>query len=110
MATTFSVLATISRHLRAAIVPMETWSSLLADVGMESTLAGWASTLFSETSAAAVYCAIMKPEFNPPSLTRKAGRPLSLGFTRRSMRRSEMLASSATAMPRKSMASATGCP
>ena len=51
-----------------------------------------------------------RTEFNPPSLTRKAGRPLRLGLTSRSMRRSEMLASSATAMPMKSMASATGCP
>ena len=38
---------------------METWSSWLALDGMESTLAGCASTLFSETSAAAVYCTIM---------------------------------------------------
>jgi hypothetical protein len=34
---------------------------------MESTLAGWQSTLFSLTSAAATYCGIMKPEFSPPS-------------------------------------------
>ena len=77
---------------------------------MESTEAGWARTLFSETREAAEYWAIMNPEFNPPSLMRKAGNPLSMGLTRRSTRRSEMLASSARAMPRKSMARATGCP
>ena len=32
---------------------------------MLSTLAGWARILLSETSAAAVTCAIMKPEFSP---------------------------------------------
>ena len=35
---------------------------MLADVGIESTLAGCANTLFSETREAAVYCAIIKPE------------------------------------------------
>jgi hypothetical protein len=30
------------------------------------TVDGWASDLFSDVSAAAVQCAIMKPEFNPP--------------------------------------------
>ena len=60
------------------MVPMLTWSSLFAEVGMESTLAGCASTLFSDTSAAAVYCAIMNPEFRPESATRNAGRPLSV--------------------------------
>ncbi len=38
---------------------MLTWSSRLADVGIESTLAGWASVLISEVSAAAVTWAIM---------------------------------------------------
>ena len=33
---------------------MLTWSSWLAEVGMLSTLAGWASCLFSLVSAAAV--------------------------------------------------------
>ena len=59
----------------AAVGPIETWSSLPAEVGIESTLAGWASALFSETSAAAVTCAIIKPECSPPSRARKAGRP-----------------------------------
>ncbi len=45
-----------------AVAAMETWSSWLAEVGMESTLAGRPSACFSETSAAAVTCGIMKPE------------------------------------------------
>ena len=44
-------------------------------VGMESTLAGWHSTLFSETRAAAVYCGIMKPELTPVSFISSLGRP-----------------------------------
>ena len=40
-------------------MPIETWSSRPAEEGMESTLAGWARTLFSETSAALVTWAIM---------------------------------------------------
>ena len=44
---------------------MLTWSSLLADVGIVSTLAGCASVLISEVRAAAVTCAIMKPEWSP---------------------------------------------
>ena len=39
---------------RAAWAPMGTWSSLAAEVGMLSTLAGWARTLFSDTRAEAV--------------------------------------------------------
>ena len=46
---------------------MLTWSSWLAEVGRLSTLAGCASDLFSDASAAAVTCAIMKPEFRPGS-------------------------------------------
>lgn len=45
----------ISLAFLAAIVPMETKSSMLAEVGMESTEAGWARILFSETKAAVVY-------------------------------------------------------
>ena len=40
-----------------------------------STDAGCASDLFSEASAAAVTCAIMKPELTPPSWTRNGGSP-----------------------------------
>ena len=45
--------------LRAEMLPIDTWSSLPAELGIESTLAGNASDLHSETSAAALYCAIM---------------------------------------------------
>ena len=89
---------------------MLTWSSWLPDVGIESTTAGEANTLFSDTSAAAVYCAIIMPELSPPCSVRNGGSPESCGFTMRSVRRSEMLASSERAIPRKSMAMATGSP
>lgn len=42
-----------------AVVPIETMSSWFAEDGMESTEAGCASTLFSETIEAAEYCTIM---------------------------------------------------
>ena len=74
----------------------------MAEVGIVSTLAGCASTLFSVASAAAVYCVIMKPEFRPPSRVRKAGSTFvfEAWSVSRMVRRSEMLPSSATAMPR----------
>src|SRR3982751_2698673 len=76
---------------------------------MEPTAAGWQSDLFSETSDAATYCGIMNPELRPPSLVRNAGRPSDrFGLTSRSTRRSEMLASSATAIARASSANARG--
>ncbi len=59
MATMFCTLARMLPSLRAAMLPILTWSSWLAEVGMESTEAGWARTLFSETRDAAVYWAIM---------------------------------------------------
>ncbi len=43
----------------AAAMPIETWSSRPAEDGIESTEDGWHRTLFSETSAAEVTCAIM---------------------------------------------------
>jgi hypothetical protein len=80
-------------------------------VGIESTLAGWASTLFSLTRAADTYCGIMKPELRPPSTVRNAGSPSdSVGFTIRSVRRSEIEASSDTAIASASSANATGSP
>src|SRR5690606_30819274 len=97
-ATTVAALSTTSRSLRAACAPIETWSSWFALVGMVSTEAGWASTLFSLTNAAAVYWATIRPEFRPPSRVRKAGRPESAGFTSCSTLRSLTLASSATAI------------
>ena len=39
MARMRRVLATARAALRAAVTPIETWSSLLAEVGIESTLA-----------------------------------------------------------------------
>ena len=95
-------LATTRAAFQAAVGPIETWSSLPAEVGIESTLAGWARVLLSETSAAAVTCAIMRPEWSPPSRARKAGRPERAGFTSRSVRRSLMAPSSAAAIARRS--------
>ena len=70
-----------------------------AEVGIESTDAGCASVLHSETSAAAVTCAIMRPELSPPFSTRNAGqlrgRRDSCSF---SMRRSEIDARSVAAI------------
>ena len=65
----------------AAAMLMLTWSSLFADVGIVSTPAGCASVLSSEASAAAVTCAIIRPDCSPPSRVRNAGRPLSAGLT-----------------------------
>jgi hypothetical protein len=62
MARMRRVLATARAALAAAVTPIETWSSLFAEVGIESTLAGWARVLFSEARAAAVTCAIMSPD------------------------------------------------
>ena len=63
------------RAWRAAIGPIETWSSWLALVGIESADAGWARTLFSEARAAAVYWKIISPESSPMAGARNAGRP-----------------------------------
>ena len=87
---------------------MLTWSSWFAEVGSESTLRGCASALFSEASAAAVTCAIMKPEFTPPSSTRNGGRPDRFASIRSAMRRSASAPVSAMASARLSAANATG--
>ena len=42
---------------------------------MESTLAGCASTLFSDTMEAAVYWMIIMPELTPGALDKKGGKP-----------------------------------
>jgi hypothetical protein len=75
---------------------------------MLSTLAGKARLLFSDTSAAAVTCAIMKPELTPLSCTRKGGRPLIFGSTSTAVRRSEIEPTSHSAMASMSAAKATG--
>ena len=104
-------MSNISLACLDAIVPIETWSSWFAEDGIESTLAGWANTLFSETNEAALYWTIINPEFTPPSLTKNAGRPwLSAGFTIFSSLRSDIFAISDKAIPKKSKASAIGSP
>ena len=62
-------------------------------------------------SAAAVTWAIMNPELTPASCVRKGGSPwFRSGCTRRSMRRSEIVARLVSAMASTSSASATACP
>ena len=79
-----------------------------ADVGIESTEAGWHHTLFSATSAAAVTWAIMNPESRPASRARNGGSPENAVLVSFSIRRSLIDASSASAMARKSAANAIG--
>ena len=110
IARTLLVFLKISMAFLAAIVPIDTWSSWFPEDGIESTLAGCASNLFSDTSAAALYCTIINPELTPPDSTKNAGRPLRDGLTILSSLLSEISAISARAIPRKSKASATGCP
>ena len=91
---------------------MLTKSSLLPLVVMEPSEAGWPSTRFSATSAAAVTCAIISPD-SSPAMARQERRQVLVqtpGFTSRSMRRSEMPASAASATARKSSWNASGSP
>ena len=82
---------------------MDTWSSCMAEEGIESTLAGAASRLSSLTIPAWVYWAIMWPLSVPGSSARNGGRPWLREVSRnRSVRRSLIEATSATAMARKS--------
>lgn len=102
-ATTLVSPSTAVRSLRAADQPMETWSSCIADDGMESADAGTASRFSSLTRAAWVYWAIISPESTPASSARNGGSPwLRFLSSSRSVRRSVMDARSATAMARKS--------
>ena len=71
---------------------------------------GETKTLFSLDNAAAVTCATMNPEFNPGWSARKGGRSPYSGFKIRSMRRSEMFASTEREMARKSNAKPRYCP
>ena len=87
---------------------MDTWSSWLADVGRLVTLLGLARHWFSAARAAAVTWAIMKPEFTPLSLMRKAGRPERPGSSSKDRRRSEMAPISDTASAMMSATKAMG--
>ena len=102
-ATTRVSPSTERRSLRAADQPMETWSSCMALDGIESTEAGTASRLSSETIAAWVYCAIMWPLSTPGSPARNGGSPWLRALSRnRSVRRSLIEATSAATIARKS--------
>ena len=105
-----STFASTSRACRAAIEPIETWSSWFALVGIESAEAGWTSDLFSDTSAAAVYWSSIIPLLRPASSARNGGRPESRPSISSAVRRSLIEPSSAIASAAKSIASATGSP
>ena len=102
-ARTRASASTERRSLRAADQPIDTWSSCMALLGIESTLAGAARRFISDTRAAWVYWAIMWPESTPGLSARNGGSPLLRDWSRnRSVRRSEMLARSAATIARKS--------
>jgi hypothetical protein len=87
------------------------WSSCIALVGTESTLAGAASRRFSATIAACVYWAIISPELTPGSSARNGGKPYErLASSSRSVRRSAIAPTSAAAIARKSQTRASGAP
>jgi hypothetical protein len=65
--------------------------------------------LFSLTSAAAVTCGIISPEFNPLSSTRNGGSPLIFGSISTAVRRSEIEPTSQSAIAIVSAAKPTGC-
>ena len=103
--------STARRSLRPAAQPMDTWSSCIADEGIESAEAGMAQRFSSLTMPAAVYCAIMWPESTPGSSARNAFRPRLRAVSRkRSVRLSLIDAKSATTTAKKSNTYATGAP
>ena len=76
---------------------------------MLSTLPGWAIDLFSEASAAAVTCAIIKPELTPALSTKNGGRPPDkVASISKATRRSDIEPISAIAKAKISAAKATG--
>src|SRR4051812_34885750 len=111
MAMICSTWPRICRACRPEIGPIETWSSWLALVGIESADAGWTRTLFSEASAAAVYWRSIEPVSRPESELRNAGSPsFRCGSMSSAVRRSLIEPSSARASFAKSSASAIGSP
>jgi hypothetical protein len=89
----------MARSLTAAVMPIETWSSLPPEVGRLSVVAGWASTFISFRSATATTCAIIMPEDVPGWVVKNGGSPSFMsGLTSRSVRRSLMLPSEQSAM------------
>ncbi len=111
MATTRPSPSSAVRSLRAADQPIDTWSSCIAEDGIESTDAGTASRFSSPTSAACVYWAIISPESTPASSARNGGSPCDrFRSSSRSVRRSVIEARSAAAMARKSSTYPRGAP
>ena len=104
-----SRLSVIRSSRRAPWAAIETWSSWLAEVGVESTRPGWRSCLFSDISAAVVTSAIMQPGVQA-GLRRQERRQAedSAGSTSIAMRRWAMAPISQTASAIMSAANATG--
>lgn len=99
----------MARGRRAPWQAVDTWSSWLAEVGIESTEAGCDICLFPAVRAADVTSAIMKPGFSPGFGVRKTGRPqLIAGSTSMATRRWAMAPVSQTAIAISSAAKATG--
>ena len=96
--------STARRSLRAAFQPIETWSSCIAEDGIESTLAGTASRLSSLTiPAGGVLRDHVARSRRRGRAARNGGSPLLRAVSSmRSVRRSVIEATSATAMARKS--------
>ncbi len=67
------------------------------------------NTLISETNEAAADCVIINPEFKPPVSIKNEGRSFNWLLISLSRRLSEILASSANAIPKKSKLNDIGC-
>jgi hypothetical protein len=97
MPTITDRFSVIGASRRAPWAAMETWSSWLAEVGVESVEQGLARCLFSLISAAVVTSAIIRPELRPGAGVRKGGRSkLSVGSTISATRRWAMAPISAS--------------
>ena len=111
IARTLRVLSTTRSSLFAAVIPIETKSSLLPEVVIESTEAGWDQHFVLADQRGRGD--LGHHEAGVQSCARcEKGRQVFVqaGFTSRSSRRSEMPASALRAMARKSSANASGSP
>ena len=104
--------AAIRRHVEQTTRTVGSHGNVVFLVGRsgdESTLAGCARCLFSEVSAAAVTCGIMKPELRPGRGVKNAGMPDRAGSSElMAMRRSAAEPISQIASAMISAANATG--
>ena len=92
-----------------AAQPIETWSSCRPRLGIESTLAGWRQPLVLAHQRRGGVLRDHEPRVQPGLAPRNVGSP-SCPSRSRSVRRSEIHASSAAAIAAKSRTYATGAP